>query len=91
MEVSTARHDGMIRVSVRDQGPGIPKSFHELLFEKFTQADASDHRRLGGTGLGLHICRAIIEDLGGRIDFETEAGAGTTLFFDLPEQRGGDA
>jgi signal transduction histidine kinase len=90
VEVSTARRDGMIRVSVRDRGPGIPESFHDLVFEKFTQADGSDRRRLGGTGLGLSICRAIIEDLGGRIDFETEAGAGTTLFFELPEQRAGD-
>jgi signal transduction histidine kinase len=90
VEVSIARYDGMIRVAVRDRGPGIPKSFHDLVFEKFTQADTSDQRRLGGTGLGLSICRAIVEDLGGRIDFETEIGAGTTLFFDLPEQRGGD-
>jgi signal transduction histidine kinase len=81
----------MIRVSVRDWGPGIPKDFHDLVFEKFTQADASDRRQRGGTGLGLSICRAIIEDLGGHIDFETEAGAGTTLFFDLPEYRGGEA
>ncbi len=90
VEVSISRHDGMIRVSVRDRGPGIPKSFHDLVFEKFTQADGSDRRRLGGTGLGLNICRSIVEGLGGHIDFETEAGAGTTLFFDLPEQSGGD-
>ncbi len=81
----------MIRVSVRDRGPGIPESFHNLVFEKFTQADGSDRRRLGGTGLGLSICRAIVEDLGGRIDFETELGSGTTLFFDLPEHPGGCA
>jgi Amt family ammonium transporter len=90
VEVSIGRHDGMIRVSVRDRGPGIPDSFHDLVFEKFTQADTSDRRQRGGTGLGLSICRAIIEDLGGRIDFETEPGSGTTLFFDLPEHRGGD-
>jgi len=90
VDVSIGRHDGMIRVAVRDRGPGIPTSFHDQLFEKFTQADASDRRQRGGTGLGLTICRAIIEDLGGRIDFETEVGAGTTLFFDLPEHRGGD-
>ena len=82
--------DGMIRVSVRDRGPGIPDSFRDLVFEKFTQADTSDRRQRGGTGLGLSICRAIIEDVGGRIDFETEPGSGTTLFFDLPEHRGGN-
>jgi signal transduction histidine kinase len=90
VEISIARHDGMIRVSVRDRGPGIPKSFHHLVFEKFVQADASDQRQRGGTGLGLTICRAIIEDLGGQIDFETEAGRGTKFFFDLPEHRGGE-
>jgi Amt family ammonium transporter len=90
VEVSIVRHDGMIRVSVRDRGPGIPKSFHHLVFEKFIQADASDQRQRGGTGLGLTICRAIIEDLGGQIDFETEAGRGTTFFFDLAEYRGGE-
>ena len=91
VDVSIGRHDGMIRVAVRDRGPGIPTSFHDQLFEKFTQADASDRRQRGGTGLGLTICRAIIEDLGGRIDFETEVGAGTTLFFDLPEHHGGES
>ncbi len=90
VEVSIGRHDGVIRVSVRDRGPGIPDSFRDRVFEKFSQADTSDRRQRGGTGLGLSICRAIIEDLGGRIDFETEPGSGTTLFFDLPEHRGGD-
>ncbi len=90
VEVSIGRHDGMIRVSVRDRGPGIPDSFRDLVFEKFTQADTSDRRQRGGTGLGLSICRAIIEDFGGRIDFENEMGSGTTLYFDLPEHRGGD-
>ncbi len=91
VEVSITRLDGMIRVSVRDRGPGVPKSFHDLVFEKFAQADASDRRQRGGTGLGLSICRAIILDLGGRIDFETEVGAGTVFFFELPEQRGNNA
>jgi Amt family ammonium transporter len=91
VDLSISRRDGMLRASVRDRGPGIPKYFHGQVFEKFTQADASDRRRPGGTGLGLSICRAIIEDLGGHIGFETEVGAGTTFFFDLPEQRGGPA
>ena len=75
---------------MRDRGPGIPDAFRAVAFGKFAQADASDRRPRGGTGLGLSICRAIIEDLGGRIDFATEEGAGTTFFFDLPEQRGSD-
>ena len=83
--VTIARHNGSIRVAVSDQGPGIPKSFREHVFQKFAQADATDRRQRGGTGLGLSICKAIIEGLGGRIDFETETGKGTTLYFDLPE------
>jgi Amt family ammonium transporter len=87
VEVSIKRHDGMIRVSVRDRGPGIPKPFHDRVFEKFAQADASDGRQRGGTGLGLSICRTIIENHGGHINFESQLGSGTNLFFDLPEHR----
>jgi signal transduction histidine kinase len=87
IEITVARYDGAIRVSVRDHGPGIPESFRPRVFQKFAQADASDRRQRGGTGLGLSICRGIIEDLGGKIDFETETGQGTTFAFDLPEWR----
>jgi len=83
--VTIARRDGSIRMSVSDEGPGIPESFRQRVFQKFAQADASDRRQKGGTGLGLSICKAILEQLGGQIDFETESGKGTTLFFDLPE------
>ena len=83
--VTIARRDGSIRMSVSDEGPGIPESFRQRVFQKFAQADASDRRQKGGTGLGLSICKAILEQLGGQIDFETKSGKGTTLFFDLPE------
>ncbi len=91
VRVTIARRDGSIRVSVSDDGPGIPESFREHVFQKFAQADASDRRQKGGTGLGLSICKAILQQLGGRIDFKSEAGKGTTLYFDLPEWRAGDA
>ncbi len=89
IEIDVARHDGAIRVSVTDHGAGIPESFRPRVFQKFAQADGSDSRRQGGTGLGLSICQAIIEDLGGKIGFETEIGEGTTFSFDLPEWREG--
>lgn len=73
-----------VRVSVRDHGLGIPPEFQAHLFEKFAQADASDTRRLGGSGLGLSIARAIMQQLGGQIGFMTEPGAGSTFFIDLP-------
>jgi PAS domain S-box-containing protein len=75
-----------IRVSVDDQGTGIPDEFRSRIFQKFAQADGSDGRAKQGTGLGLSICKAIVERMGGRIGFESAVGQGTTFFFDLPAQ-----
>lgn len=85
IELSVARHHGAIRISVSDHGPGIPEDFQPKLFEKFTQSDATDTRQTGGTGLGLSITKAIVEKHGGRIDFISREGLGTTFFVDLPE------
>jgi len=74
--------------SVRDFGIGIPGTFQEKLFEKFTQADHSTTRHNEGTGLGLSIARSLVEALHGSIHFETEIGAGTTFMFDLPKTEG---
>ncbi len=73
-----------VRISVVDQGPGIPKEFQPRIFSKFSQADASNTRQKGGTGLGLSISRAIIEKLGGSISFDTESDKGTEFHVDLP-------
>jgi signal transduction histidine kinase len=75
---------GSVRIAVQDNGVGIPEGFHKDVFEKFTQADASDTRQIGGTGLGLNISRSIIEQHGGTISFETEVNVETTFFFTLP-------
>lgn len=85
VEVHVSRSGLWVRVEVRDHGPGIPDEFRDRIFQKFSQADSSDTRQKGGTGLGLHISRAIVERMGGRIDFVTQAGVGTTFFFELPE------
>jgi PAS domain S-box-containing protein len=74
----------MVRVCVRDHGPGIAEEFRSRLFQKFSQADASDARTKNGTGLGLAISKSIIERLGGSIGYTTQVGAGTTFYFDLP-------
>ena len=84
VRVEVSRYDGQVRVSVRDEGPGIPEEYQALIFEKFAQVDASSSRQKEGTGLGLSISKAIVEMHGGRIGFETEVGRGTTFYFDLP-------
>jgi PAS domain S-box-containing protein len=83
--VTFERREGQLRVSVRDRGPGIAASFHERIFQKFSQADSSDTRSKGGTGLGLNISKAIVEHQGGSIGFSSEPGQGSTFYFDLPE------
>jgi two-component system, OmpR family, sensor histidine kinase VicK len=73
-----------IQFQVRDQGPGIPADQLETIFERFHQVDSSDARKKGGTGLGLTICRKIIEQHGGRIWAESELGQGSRFIFTLP-------
>jgi PAS domain S-box-containing protein len=85
VEVHVTRGGIGVRVEVRDRGPGIPEEFHKRIFQKFSQADSSDTRKKGGTGLGLNISRAIIERMEGSIGFHTQANVGTTFFFELPE------
>ena len=84
VEVHVSRAGLGVRVEVRDRGPGIPDEFRKRIFQKFSQADSSDTRQAAGTGLGLNISRAIVERLGGHLGFESEAGAGSIFFFELP-------
>lgn len=82
--VSAKLAKGGVRISVADKGPGIPEEFRHRLFTRFAQADSSDARKRGGTGLGLSITKAIVEALGGTIDFTTAMGKGTTFHLHLP-------
>jgi len=72
------------RVTVTDHGPGIPDDFKAILFEKFTQLDASDTRTQGGTGLGLSITKTIIEQMNGTINLNSTVGDGTSFHIHLP-------
>jgi len=83
VKVRVFQKESFIRVEVVDEGPGIPQAFRSHLFEKFSQADSSDSRQKGGTGLGLNISKTIVERMKGKIGFETSE-KGTTFYFDLP-------
>ncbi|MEO6300645.1 MAG: HAMP domain-containing sensor histidine kinase [Paracoccaceae bacterium] len=87
VEVSVARTEGKVRISVRDSGVGIAQSSRELVFGKFTQIDSSDQRRVGGTGLGMHITKQIVDRHNGYIDYTSELGQGTTFFVEFPEKK----
>jgi signal transduction histidine kinase len=76
--------DGLARIRVTDDGPGIPDEFHDKIFGKFQQADGSDSRKKNGTGLGLAIARAIVELHDGSVSFESKVGHGTTFVVELP-------
>lgn len=78
------RPDNFVRVSVIDQGVGIPTKFYYRIFQKFAQVDSSDTRSQDGTGLGLFISKAIIEKHGGSIHF-TSSSAGSCFYFDVPK------
>ncbi|KAF1854872.1 hypothetical protein Lal_00015444 [Lupinus albus] len=73
-----------LRVEVQDTGIGIEEEGKEKLFRPFSQVDASITRKYGGTGLGLTICKEIIDRFGGRVGVESRRGEGSTFWFELP-------
>jgi len=85
VSIAVERKGTHIRVAVKDQGSGIPDDFKDKIFQKFAQADSSDTRKKGGTGLGLSITKAIVEQMGGKIDFESQPNVLTTFYFEFPE------
>ncbi len=81
--VQLAEDDKMVWIVVEDNGQGIPESALPYIFERFYRADASRNSKQGGSGLGLAIAKKIIEDHGGSIRAESEAGKGTRMIFSL--------
>ena len=82
--ISMKCEKNMVRVSITDKGPGISNEFQARIFQKFSQADSSDTRGKGGTGLGLNISKTIIEKFGGSLSFTSKPNEGACFYFDLP-------
>jgi signal transduction histidine kinase len=79
---------GMVAISVRDSGIGIPEDQLEKVFKKFYQVEGSLHRSVSGTGLGLAITKGLVEASDGTIWVESEIGKGSTFTFTLPVSKG---
>ncbi len=82
--VTIEKQADVVRISVRDHGPGIPAQFKPRIFERFAQAENSATRQNGGTGLGLSIVRQIVDRLEGKVGFSDAPGGGTNFYVELP-------
>jgi signal transduction histidine kinase len=84
VDIKIGRRGKEILFKIQDSGIGIPKNEQEHIFQKFFRAENALKKRTRGNGLGLYICKAIIEKFGGKIWFESEEDKGTTFYFTLP-------
>jgi len=84
VELGCKQEKDKLRFWVRDSGIGIDEKHHDLVFERFQQAEHNTERVYGGTGLGLSIAKSCVEIMGGRIWLESHAGEGSTFSFEIP-------
>ena len=84
VEIRLAAEDGECLIQVADEGLGIPSSELERIFEKFYRLDPQQTRGVGGSGLGLYICRELVERMNGRIEVDSEPGRGSRFTVALP-------
>jgi len=84
IEVAVEARDGGVRVAVRDEGIGIASLEQRRIFGKFYRVDPALTRGVGGTGLGLYICRELVRRMEGRLSVSSEEGQGSTFIVDLP-------
>lgn len=83
VEIDTFLHNNFVRTVIKNYGTPVEEEFKQKIFQKFTQADSSVTRKKGGTGLGLNICKNIIENMHGHIGFDSDEKE-TVFYFDLP-------
>lgn len=86
--VRVERHGLDVLITVEDHGPGIAPELLDKIFDKFFQADSSTTRDAGGVGLGLTLCRDLIEHMGGRVEVTSEVGTGSRFTIRLPMVHG---
>ncbi|HKD93282.1 MAG TPA: ATP-binding protein [Gaiellaceae bacterium] len=84
VDIDVKREQGRVRFSVRDRGPGIPRAEQEHVFEKFYRLDPDHRYGVGGSGLGLYICRQLVSSMQGRIWVEPAPRHGSIFTFELP-------
>jgi signal transduction histidine kinase len=87
VDVRLEEMGGRVRFSVSDEGIGIPVAEQRRIFEKFYRLDPNMAGGVGGTGLGLYICRELVRRMDGRIWVESGGGTGTTFHVELPVAR----
>lgn|GEM_PF-4847502 len=88
VEIQADETEEGIRVSVTDQGAGIPETFQNDIFGEFARSEMADLQHVSGTGLGLSISKSIVNAHHGKIDFDSEIERGSRFFFELPISTG---
>src|SRR5699024_1706668 len=83
--VEVTKHEDVVHIAVRDQGPGIADEERERIFERFYRVDSAHSRATGGTGLGLSIVKHTVSNHGGEILVDSAVGEGSTFLIRLPE------
>jgi PAS domain S-box-containing protein len=84
IEVTVDADPSYVQFSVRDEGLGIPLGEQDRIFDKFYRLDPDQRRGIGGSGLGLYICRELVRSMNGRIRVRSDPGEGATFTFELP-------
>jgi len=84
VKVATQIEDDFVRISVSDEGIGISDQQMPHLFQRFRRLHEDEQKRVSGTGVGLFLCKHLVEAHGGTIEVESEPGAGSTFSFTIP-------